>query len=483
MSLLAVTGLRVVYPPVVALAHADLHIEPGEVHAVIGPNGAGKSSLVRALTGQVTPAAGTITWADLDRRRPQIGVVTQQSQLCPGLSVADNLLLGHHPLLWRTPLVDRRETERRAAMLLERVGAGLDPGAVVDSLSPVQRRFVEIARAVAHEPDLVIFDEPTAALGHEETTRLLRCIRDIAARGTAVMFISHRLDEVVEAAHRVTVLVDGTTRATLERGSYTKSSLVQQMVLGDELSEPTPAPRGTGQQLLEVLVDRVPELAVDQGEIVVLAGLEGSGRASLLQRMTGTRPAGVSTRVRGRHTCPRSTAAATRVGLRLVPDQREAGLIGDLSVEDNLILPLLAAGELQRWGFVRRRRAREVAKELAQRFDVVADSVTQPLRELSGGNQQKVMVAAALAPAPEALLVDEPTQGVDVAARAGIHRILVRFVEEGGAVVASSSDDDECAHFGNRVAVMRGGHVVRELRGADRTREAIVHTSFTGGET
>lgn len=476
--LLRVVGLSVTYPPVVALRRADLEIHVGEVHAVIGPNGAGKSSLVRGISGMVTPAAGTVEWPVLGGRRPSIGVATQQSQLCTDMTVIDNLMLGNHPRYGWSPFVHRRRAAKQARAVLDEVGIDVDETARVGELSMVDRRLVEVARASVGNPDLVILDEPTASLGHEETRHVLQAMERLAGRGAGVLFITHRLDEVVDAADRVHLLVDGETRGSLPRGSFSKETLVAEMVPGGEVGAGPPREMPTaGQPVLDVDIDGSLPVRAARGEITVLAGLEGSGRSSLLRAvMTGGRRARV--RLTGEPLRVRSVAGATQAGLRLVPDTREAGLAQDQTVADNLLLPLLATGRLSRFGFVRRQRCRAVARQLVEEFSIVAHSPDQPLSSLSGGNQQKVMVAAALAPEPTALLVDEPTQGVDIGARGAIHRILARFAGRGGAVLAASSDDDECVVLGNRVLVMNGGRAVKELAGPARTKDSIIAAAF-----
>lgn len=483
MALLEVNGLRKSYDGVNALIGVDLRIAASEVHGLVGPNGAGKSTLIKIVVGLVKADQGSCRWEREGRGR--VAVVMQDSQLCPSMTVAENVTLGRYPTRRGTfGWINRRTMRARVAALLEELEIHVLPDARVDELPLATRRMVEVAAAVAREPRLLVLDEPTAALGARETRTLLDLIERLRGRGQSVLFVTHRLDEVVAVSDRVTVLRDGKTVSVLERDELSVERLVELMT-GQETDARERSLAVAGDVRLEVkdlCGDRFDDITFTAraGELAVVTGLVGSGRSSALQAVYGLQGARGEVRVDGADTGRRSPRALSRRGVRFVPEGRAEGLTAELSLLDNLTLSLLRSGGLSRWGFLRRRRMRALAEELTQRFDIKAGTVDSPIWQLSGGNQRKAMLASCFGADPKVMLVDEPTEGVDVGAKADIHDILRRYRSDGGAVVAIVSDTDECLEVGDRLLVMRQGRIVGELDGATATEETVMNLSFAG---
>jgi len=493
--LLSIRGLSKAFPGVQALADVDLDIEAGTVHALMGENGAGKSTLMRVLAGLHPPDAGEIAVRGLPVRirSPHhaltlgIAMIHQELMGFPDLSVAENLFMGREPA-WAGGLwLDRPRMDREARALLARLGAPVDPSRPLRDLSVSQRQMVEIAQALAHRADLVIMDEPTSALSDPEVASLHAIVRDLARGGAAVIYISHRMDEVFRIADVVTVLRDGRRVGTRPARGLDARALIAMMV-GRELADAPPrGPAAPGDTLLAVRgLGRAGEFAdvsfdVRAGEIVGLAGLMGAGRSELLGALAGWAPAEAgSIEVRGRPVRIRSPRDAIRLGLAWVSeDRRELGLIPSMSVAGNLTLGSLR--DCRVGPFLSRRREREIADGLVRDFAIRSPGLDRPVALLSGGNQQKVVMARVLRGRPEILLLDEPTRGVDVAAKAEIHALVARLAREGKAVLLVSSELPEVLALSDRLLVMREGRIVAELDPRRTTQEEVLRRAMPAG--
>ena len=487
--LLRATDVTKSYAGVHALRGASLELRAGEVHALVGENGAGKSTLIKILTGAVQPDGGTIEVAGrrVSENSPRaakaagLAAIYQQPALFPELTVAENLALGLEAGgLFRR--VDWKARRRRAQELLDRVGARIDPDAEALSLSMPQQQLVEIARALGADARILILDEPTASLGDDDARHLLDVIRELRGRGGGMIYISHRLEELPEIADRVTVLRDGRTIETRDMADVTRDDLIRLMV-GRELSAVFPKKDvPIGEPVLEVRAlgcaaagVRDVTLTVRAGEIVGLAGLVGAGRTELARTLFGLTPADAGEiSVRGRRVHVGSPREAVALGIAYVPeDRRRHGVVLDMPVCQNVTLASLESfgGSL---GALDERRERAVASDYRTRLGVKTPSIHTRVAALSGGNQQKVALARWLVTEPSLLILDEPTQGIDVGAKAEIHSLMVSLAERGVAILMISSELPEILGMSDRVAVMRGGTVVETLDRADATQERVL---------
>jgi rhamnose transport system ATP-binding protein len=490
--LLTLTAIRKSFAGVHALKRVSFDLLPGEVHALVGENGAGKSTLIKVITGAHQPDAGTFevrgeTITDNDpvrARRLGIAAIYQQPALFPDLTVAENIALGLEPAGWWRPVRWRRRRER-AKQLLARVGARLDPDVDVRRLSMPEQQLVEIARALGADARILIMDEPTASLSDTEVDNLFRVIRELRGQGVGIIYISHRLDELPKIADRVTALRDGEVAGTRLVGEVTRADLIRLMV-GRELSAVFPKqPATIGDVVLECRSlgcastgVRDVTLSVRAGEIVGLAGLVGAGRTELARVLFGLTPADAGEiRLRGQTVTIEQPARAVELGIAYVPeDRRRHGVILDLPVAANATLAVLrkiAAG-----GLIDFRRERAVAQEFIRRLGVKTASLDAPVGNLSGGNQQKVALARWLATDPAVLILDEPTQGIDVGAKAEIHRLMSDLAGRGIAIIMISSELPEVLGMSDRIAVMHGGTVVGMLDRAAATQESIMELAL-----
>ncbi|GAA0927526.1 ATP-binding cassette domain-containing protein [Pseudonocardia zijingensis] len=470
----AVRGAVVRFGTTTVLHGVDLELRAGEVHALVGQNGAGKSTLVKALMGVNPLAEGHVEVAgsrvDLagpeDARALGLEIVYQDQPLAPRMTVAENMFLGREPA--RTGVLDRAGMHRRARQVLERVGALCGPDDVVGDLTPTQRVQVSIAAALAAEPRVLVLDEPTAALGAAESASVFELIRAARAEGVAVLYISHRLHEITSLADRVTVLRDGRRTSVAPAAGLSTQDIIAAMV-GRDLEALFPdVPHTPGDPLLEVRHLRSGELVRDMdlslrsGEIVGLAGLVGSGASETLLALFGDRRSTGDVRLGGRELAASNPRAAVRRGVALVPEERRTeALFPGLSVGVNLTASSLGAHA--RGGVLSRRRERRTAEDLVERLGIVPRSPAQDVATLSGGNQQKVVVGRWLARGGQLYLVDEPTAGVDVAAKAEIYRHLGELAAGGAAVLVVSSDFEELIGLCDRILVVRDGVVVEEI--------------------
>jgi rhamnose transport system ATP-binding protein len=473
---LRVTGVTKSYGGVRALSGVSFDVRAGEVHALVGENGAGKSTLIAIVSGARKPDAGTVEidgreTGELDpvaARELGIAVIHQRPALFGELSVAENVALGTESsrALGRIDWKGRRE---RAFALLRRLGATISPDARAGDLGAAEQQLVEIARALGGNARVLVLDEPTAALSDEEAAKVLDVVRGLRREGCAVVYVSHRLEEVLAIADRVTVLRDGEVAATIEASGASRGELVKLMI-GRALEPASPRPRASGQ---EVLLD-VRGLTIRAGEIVGLFGLVGAGRTELARVLFGLERAdGSDVTLRGRPFAPRSPADAIAAGLAYVPEDRPRhGVLLDMDVGANIVLAV--QDRLAHGGLVDRAREDEIAQGFVERLGVRTDSLRRLVRTLSGGNQQKVALARWLAAEPAVLVLDEPTQGIDVGARAEIHALLEELAARGIGILAISSDLEEIMSLCDRVAVMRGGRVVADRERGTITREEIL---------
>ncbi len=443
-------GLCVRFGATRALDGLDLEVAAGRVHAVVGENGAGKSTLLRVLAGTLRPTGGRLVLLGRERA-PQtpreaeawgVGFAPQEIQVCQGLRVAEQVTLGREPVA-RLGCLDRAAQRRRARALLSRVAAEIDPDAPVEALSADARKRVQIARALAGDPRLLLLDEPSAALDAGGAAAIGRLLREQAAAGGTAVLVSHRLEEVLAFADDVSVLRDGRCVASEAAAALDAAGLVRRMVGRELPGRSAPAARAAGELLLD-WCGRVP-LRVRRGEIVGLAGLVGAGRSETLEAIARAR---------------RGTAA-------LVPEERaRKGLVPSFGLRENLFLPAPSA-------WLRVARERRLARGWVERLAIRAPHVDAPIQTLSGGNQQKLLLARALAREPALVLLDEPTQGVDVAAKREIHQRIRELAAAGAGVVLASSDLPELIGLADRILVLRHGGLAGELPAGASEAEVV----------
>jgi ABC-type sugar transport system ATPase subunit len=491
-SLVSVRGLFKRYGYTDVLREVSLELTAGRCLALVGENGAGKSTLVKILSGLVSPTSGLMTWQGDEvhfgspRDAQQVGIATIPQELAyvPDMTVAENLLIGRWPN--RFAVTSRRMIQTTAQTLLQGLGLDLDANAVMADLSLAQRQLVEIAKALSTDARLVILDEPTASLNGVEAQRLLDMLTSLKAGGVSLLFVSHRLDECFQLADEIAVLRNGRVAARTAPAETSPDQVVNDM-LGREYVKPQLASvAGVADEvpfvrLVDWTTDRVPrlhgvELAAHKGEVLSVFGLMGSGAESIARGLGGhggTRIHG-SLELGGVGQAPfRSPAAARRAGVGYVPAERKTdGLALGRPVLE--ALTVLVTDKVSRGGVMTRRRERTLAARLIERFGVRTRSPRQPVGELSGGNQQKVLLASRLAAEPHLLVLHEPTRGVDVAARSQIHELVVQTARSGAAVVVITSDVDEAVAVGDRLVVIRKGQVAAKLRGPQKTKTAVL---------
>ncbi|MGW5096407.1 sugar ABC transporter ATP-binding protein [Streptomyces nodosus] len=477
--LLTMSGITKSFPGVRALDGVDLDVQAGEVHCLLGQNGAGKSTLIKVLAGAHQPDTGTIRWCgeEVTLRSPSaamrrgIATIYQELDLVEHLSVAENVHLGHEPTA--AGFVVRKGAARAStARLLARLGhPEIDPARLVGELSAAQQQIVSMARALSHDVRLIVMDEPSAALDPDEVDNLFRIVGDLTAQGVAVVYISHRLEEIRRIGDRVTVLKDGRAVAGGLPARTTPTREVVALMTGRNVEyvfpERPPSPPG-GTPVLEVRgLAREGEfapldLAVHPGEIVGLAGLVGSGRSEILETVYGARrPTAGQVLVDGRPLRPGSVPAAVRAGLGLAPEERKAQALLMLeSVTRNVSVSSLS--RFARGGWIDRGAERGAARAATRELSLRPDNPSVPVRTLSGGNQQKAVLARWLLRGCRVLLLDEPTRGVDVGARAELYAVVRRLADEGLAVLLVSSEVPEVLGLADRVLVLREGRVVHE---------------------
>jgi ABC-type sugar transport system ATPase subunit len=486
-ALLRLEGISKTFSGVLALAAVDFDVRRGEVHALVGENGAGKSTLIKIMSGVYQPDQGHVILdnrpvefaSPYEAQQAGLSAVPQELNMEPYLNVAENIYLGRQPC-GRFGLIDHRALYRRAADLLKLLDIDLDPAQMVEELSVAQRQMVSIARAISVEARIIILDEPTAALTGRETDILFAIIRRLKARDLGIVYISHRLEEILEIADRVTVLRDGRHIDTRPIQSVSLDQIVSMMV-GREIADLFRKEEAViGGPALEVSHLSTPGVLDDisftlhEGEILGVAGLVGAGRTELARAIFGAdRLSGGEIRLLGKPTALRSTHDAIRSGIALAPEERkQQGLVVDLSVGENIALPSLS--RLSRHGIIRPREQVRLGRDYVERLAIRTPSLDQKVKYLSGGNQQRVVLSKWLATQPRVLILDEPTRGVDVAAKADIHGLMSQLAKQGVAILMISSDLPEVLAMSDRILVMHRGHIAGEFSRADATQEAIM---------
>lgn len=489
---LAMKGITKRFSGVVALSNVSLQVDAGEIHALIGENGAGKSTLMNILGGLISPNEGEISidGEPVSLSDPVqayglgIGFVHQESNLLTNLTVAENVFLGHE-LTWHQGPLDRAGMEREVLRLNQQLKYSLNPSARIGDLSLSERQCVEIMRAVRVRPRILILDEPTAALNEDEVQRLFRTVRDLSAQGTSVIYISHRLEEVLHLCDRVTVLKDGANVGTLPRGEVDKDLLVTMMV-GRVLEDiyPDRSQVSFGKPILHVRDLSVPKQAYNvsftlhQGEILGLGGLEGQGQRAILQAIFGDAPISSGcVEIGDTKLSSAGIAGRIRHGIAyLTHDRHGEGLILHQPVLENASLAALNR-LCNAFGFIKRQEESCQVKAQVEQMQIRVSSVQQAVQSLSGGNQQKVMLARWLLTKPKILLVDEPTRGVDVGARMSIYQIIDQMTRQGIGIIMLTSDMMELIGLSDRILVLCDGMISQELSRAEATEENIMRAS------
>ena len=481
--MLQAVGVSKHFAGVQALREVDFELRPGQVHTLVGENGAGKSTLIKVLTGVYQPDAGQLLLdgeavafgRPLDAQAAGISTVYQEVNLVPSMSVAQNLFLGHEPRN-RLGLIDFPGMQAQARELLSELGINVDPRRQLRTLGLGVQQMIAVARSVRAEAKVVIMDEPSSSLEPREVETLFDVIRRLHERDVAILYVSHRLEELYQICDTVTVLRDGRVVHSGPLAEIGRLELVATMLgrtlssesdrtafVGEHDSSAGTILRGKGLRRRAVL-DGV-DLTVHPGEIVGLGGLLGSGRTETMKALVGLQPLDAGEiEVAGKRIRPGSTPAAIRAGLVLVPEDRKAeGIIPNLSVRENIVLAALP--RLSVAGIVSKRKQREIVDTFMRRLRIKAASPEQKVGELSGGNQQKVMLARWLAMSPKVLLLDEPTRGIDVGAKAEVQALVDELAGQGLGIVMVSSDLEELVEGADRVVVLREGRSVAELSG------------------
>ncbi|MHC1767624.1 MAG: sugar ABC transporter ATP-binding protein [Verrucomicrobiia bacterium] len=486
MPLLEVDALSKAFPGVQALDGVSLSVGKGEIHALVGENGAGKSTLMKVLAGIHPKDSGTLRLGGqvIDPNTPAealrlgISCVHQEISLAPNLTVAENVFAGREPT--RFDFIQWKTLRQRTAEILRPFNVRLDPGARTGGLSVALRQIVEIARALSHEPKILMLDEPTSSLESHEVQRLSCLLRELAERGIGILYVTHKLQEVFNLADTVTILRDGKWVAT-KPVEETSADEVVRLMVGRELNQFYPPKScGHGPELLRVeglsLEGAFQDVTFSlfKGEILGLAGLVGAGRSEVAQTLFGYRAADAGRiLVLGKEIALQSPADAVRHGIAYLPEDRKAsGLFRQMSVRENLFAASLE--KQSRGGFVRHERARKAASTWVRELDIRTPSIDRLISLLSGGNQQKVLMARWLEVKPRVLIADEPTRGIDVGAKAEIHALLRRLCDQGVGVIVISSELPEILGLCDRILVLCEGRLAGELPGEDATEERIM---------
>ncbi len=451
----------------VALDNLVLEARSGEILGVVGPNGAGKSTMIRILAGEIAPDSGTILidgepWSRTNRRH-DIAVVHQETELFPTLTVAQNLVIGREPNPVIRPHIGVQERRVLSDLQIDAYA-----NRALDSCSLVVRQLTEIARALVHDARVFLFDEPNSALTREESSRLFRYIHALKDAGHVVLLVSHRIAEIVEHADRVAVIRQGRCTALLEGDGITEEAVAQQLVVGERRDGSQDHQRGEGTPTATLLkAERWShsrrafsdiDFSAPAGSVVALVGVEGSGARELLRSFAGLESAGGTIQIAGL-----TGRAATRALVTYIPADRKLSLFTNFSVGENLVARLGAPQIAGRWGNLRKRRLRALARELVAQFQVRTRSVSQPIRTLSGGNQQKVALAGAMAMHPRLLALEEPTRGVDIGTKAEIYHLLRTFAHEGNAVIAYCTEVPEVFELADTAVVVSEGTISTPL--------------------
>jgi ABC-type sugar transport system ATPase subunit len=488
--LLDMRSIRKRFGEVAVLDDVDFDVRAGEVHALVGENGAGKSTLMRIAAGIVPPDGGRMTFWSREfapkspaaALRAGLAMVHQELSLAPDLTVAENILAGREP--HRGPFVDRRRLFDRAAAMLAEFCPAINPDSLAGSLGMGYGQVVEVLKALAWEPKVIIFDEPTSALEANETELVLGTIGKLTALDVGVVYISHRLDEVFRVSDRITILRDGVRVAIWNKAEISRSAVLGAMVGREIMQMYPPRPEKLGDVLFSVAGLRLPGSAHDvnftlrRGEILGLSGLLGAGRTELMRAIFGADPLASGRIVlEGRPLRIRAIREAVEAGIAYVPEDRKSqGLFLDQSVQDNILTGTLA--RCSHGGFLRPALCRERADTCRRELRIQMRDLGQEIKDLSGGNQQKVLLARWLAASPKVLIVDEPTRGIDIGAKADIHRLLRGYAGGGRGVIMISSEMQELVGLCDRIAVFHEGRLAGEVDGRAASERELIHLAM-----
>lgn len=489
--LLRVDSVSKVYPGVTALDDVTLDLRQGEIHAIVGENGAGKSTLIKILAGAIEPSSGSIAiggeeYAALTpqlARRLGVAVIYQEFTLVSTLSAADNVFLGEY--ITKGPVLDKKTMRAKSADLFRRLGVDIDPDTMVQDLTTGYQQIVEIAKAVSKDARLLIMDEPSAPLTATEVEAMYRVVEVLKSHGITIVYISHRMDEIFRLSDRVSVLRDGKFIGTRVTAETTRGELIRLMV-GRELAEGYPTrdtPIGEiSFTARDVSGNGVSGISFEahRGEILGFAGLIGAGRTELMEVLFGSKPAqSGQVELHGKSVLSKSPIQAIRHGIALVPEDRKRhGVILNFSIRDNISLPLLKG--MSRFGIIPQQRVSKLAADHMKNLGIKAPSSSSNVANLSGGNQQKVVLAKWLATQPEVLIFDEPTRGIDVGARHEIYLIMNQLAAEGKTILMISSDMEELIGMADRIVVLREGLQQGTLEKQDITQEAVLALAAEG---
>ena len=487
---LSLRGIVKTFPGVRALDGVQIDLYPGQVTALIGENGAGKSTIVKTLTGIYQPDEGQIFVDGVETRFPTaqaaghagVTAIHQETVLFDELTVAENIFIGHAPR-GRFGLIDRAAMQASASEILDSIEADLDPGVKLADLGIASKHLVAIARALSIDARVVIMDEPTAALSHKEIAELYELVEKLKAQGKAILFISHKFDEIFRIADRWTVFRDGQFVGEGLMADVTEAELVRLMV-GRAVDQIYPKrPAEIGPPALTVSGYSHPtefediNFTLHQGEILGFYGLVGAGRSEVMQALFGiTQPSKGATRIGEDVRVIRSTAQAVEAGIVYVPEDRgKQGVVKGMAIFENVTLPSL--NQTSRNGFLKLANEFALARDYTQRLDLRAASLDQDVALLSGGNQQKVVIAKWLATKPRVIILDEPTKGIDIGSKAAVHDFMSELAAEGLAVIMVSSEIPEVLGMADRVIVMREGRIAAEFAGDEMTPENLVRAA------
>lgn len=490
--ILEMKGIKKRFGGIKALDGVDLRLRPGEVHALLGENGAGKSTLMKILGGSYTKDEGTIYMngkeVDLSSpekaRRNGIAVIYQEQALVDCLTVADNIMLGHFPS--RGGVINDKKMAEMSKLAMEQVGANFKPQTMLSQLGIAQKQFVEITKAVALNAKILIMDEPTSVLTLPETRVLFTLIKKLKARGMSIIYISHRLEELAEIADRCTVLKDGTYVCTCDYQSVTKDQLIEYMT-GRKIANIYPEHgKNVGNVVLEVKGlsggnFHDVSFCLRAGEVVGFSGLVGSGRSEVARAIFGADPyTSGEVRLEGRKVKFRLPRQALKSSIVYITEDRKGnGLFLQMPISNNIVVSVLS--RLSRHGVLNGKAEREVSRAYISKLSIKCSSERQLVGDLSGGNQQKAMIARAMVTKSKVIIIDEPTRGVDVGAKAEIYKIIRQLADENAAVMVISSELPEVIGISDRIIVMHEGRVMAELDHAEATEQKILSYA-TGGK-
>jgi len=486
--LLEVEDVRKEFPGVVALDNVQLKLKRGTVHALMGENGAGKSTLMKILAGIYTPDSGTFKLRGqhirlknpLDALQNGIAMIHQELNLMAPMTVSENIWIGREPK-GRFGLIDHTEMNRRTEALFERLEIGIDPEVKISTLSVASRQMVEIAKAVSFNSDVLIMDEPTSALTETEVHHLFRIIRSLRAEGKGIIYITHKMNELFEIADEFSVFRDGKYIATCASSEVTRDDIIRMMV-GREITQMFPKePAVIGDVVLSVkgltLNGVFHDVSFDlrSGEILGFAGLVGSGRSNVAETIFGVTPASSGTiELFGQELSVSSPAVAMRHGMAfLTEDRKDTGCFLLLDIQENAQMAVLQQRYVK-MGFVQHEELRRAAGDMANRLRVRTPDMYEPIINLSGGNQQKVLICRWLLTNPKILILDEPTRGIDVGAKAEIHRLISQLAGQGVAIIMISSEMPEVLGMSDRIVVLHGGRVTGILNRAEADQVKIM---------